>query len=131
MRALVSRVLVGLLGLPLLVHAEPELAFKVTSVHFSKDVEAKLGGVVSPREVTEAWQKALSASLKAKVIGFDEQTSAEQFGGAQPAGSRISSTGSPERGAPPLRRHQRRRYRVAVVNTVPKRLTGTFICSTS
>jgi hypothetical protein len=65
----------------------PPLAVKVTSVHFSKAVEQKLSGVVTPREVTEAWQKALAAAVPFQVVGYDEQVAAEQYGGALLAAS--------------------------------------------
>jgi hypothetical protein len=65
----------------------PAPAFKVTSVHFSPAVQAQLQGAVTPLEVTETWQKALSKSAKFRVLGFDEPVSGADFGGALLAAS--------------------------------------------
>ncbi len=60
----------------------PQVAFKVTSVHFPKEVERDLQGGVTPLEATERWQEALASHSGFRVFGFDEQVVASDFGGA-------------------------------------------------
>jgi hypothetical protein len=72
---------------PARAQAAAEPAFKVTSVHFSPAVKAQLEGVLTPLEVTQTWQKALSQRAKFRVIGFDEPVSNAEFKGALLAAS--------------------------------------------